>query len=219
MALHGNAAHHCSAALWADRISGYGLLHMTRFLQRLLEGPVELEGPQIDDFEYRPARSAFGALSKLGSRFEWHLAMALRASSLLHGPPGEYARPALTGGTLSPSCANRIVQMCKVRTNSPHIIPSLYNPWRRRSGGGYGWRSWSLACLDRMPPCPTLGRPRSSSSGPRLRTTTPSHRAAWMRNTLAYRWRSTCGSSDRLGRDRTKAVRGRNGSRRRRSSR
>src|SRR4030042_3496228 len=111
MALHGNAASPCSAALSADRISGYGLLHTTRFLQRLLEGPVELEGPQLDDFECRPARGAHGALSKSGSRFEWHLAMALGASSLQNDPPGDSVPPLLTGGTLSPSCANRIVQM------------------------------------------------------------------------------------------------------------
>src|SRR4030042_3849923 len=102
MALHGNAASPCSAALSADRISGYGLLHTTRFLQRLLKGPVELEGPQLHDFECRPARGALGSPSKLGRRSEWHLAMALRAGSLQHDPPGDLAPPVITGGTLSP---------------------------------------------------------------------------------------------------------------------
>jgi hypothetical protein len=96
MALHGNAAILSSAMSAAVRISGYGLLQTTRFRQRLLERPIQLEGPELDHLERRPAGSAFRSLPQLRHSLETHLRMTIRAGSLQHLLASGEGRPPFT---------------------------------------------------------------------------------------------------------------------------
>ncbi len=137
MALYGNAAVLSSAMSAVDCISGYGLLQTTRFRQRLLERPVQLKGPELDNFERRPARSTLGALPQFGRGLEAHFSMTLRADRLQHFfDRSDWPSSVLPGQTLSPSCAIAVAQPCKARSNRPPSIPSLYNPWRESHRGG-----------------------------------------------------------------------------------
>ncbi len=135
------------------------------------KGPIELEGPQLTTSSAARHAGHFVRSPSLGadskSTWLWHSGQAACSMFLLAIQPS-YAR---TGETLSPSCANGLFNMCKVRTNSPHIIPSLYNPWRTLPGNGYGWRSWSWPSFDSGPPPSTFGRLCSIPSRPGLKTT------------------------------------------------